>query len=175
MFVLIILMASGLVHLYINYSVLKESQEFLSEFTKENLENDVIHDFNWSFSLIELLEKNEIGYAKYLLYTSALYDSEAIKEKNISPKLESDLTKFLKQYQHMIKEQCNAYNLDACVDYGLVLEKQEDYDSAHDVLLKAAKMGSFKAMSALADLYRNKNWSKYSEEKAQEWTLKLGA
>ena len=73
-----------------------------------------------------------------------------------------------------MKKQCEANNYDACLYYGYWLVEQEKFDSAYSALTKSAENGDFSAMSALVNLYRNKDWPNHSEDKAIEWLHKIG-
>ena len=111
---------------------------------------------------------------EYLIYLSAHMKASSLDLTNISPELAKSLKSFGSEYFDFMQEQCNSDRESACLQYGYLLEEDGNYDHAYAAYYKSAQAGNLSAMAALVDIYRNDRWSKNSEEKAQEWLMKIG-
>lgn len=146
---------------------------FADDFERDQHSQE-IYEFRIAYAVIQKLEANQVTDATYLLYATANPDAKSLHAPDAPKWLAADLEDFGNRYHRFMKEQCAGDNFDACLLYGKLLAKQEDFDSAYDALLKSANSGNLSAMAALVDLYRNKKWSKHSEESAKEWLYKVG-
>ena len=136
--------------------------------------SEEIYKFRVANEVIKKMEANQVTEATYLLYMTANPEAESLRGSDIPTGLADELKDFGIRYQRFLQEQCAVDNYDACLLYGNLLAKHDDFDAAYDALLKSANSGNYSAMAALVDLYRNKKWSKHSEQSAKEWLNKVG-
>ena len=129
-------------------------------------------DFKTRYSLIENIESNNNSKALYHLYLFANGDLEYIKKNNLE--LTPSMQSFSANYKSFINKECANKNIPACVNYGELLIQENNYDSAYQILSIADKTGDLNGTALLVDLFRKKSWSKYSENKAAEYLLKIG-
>jgi hypothetical protein len=151
----------------------KPYEELFAEFKTSQHSGDV-RRFRFANVVLETLRNQQVSDAAYLLFVTADMNSSDFVEEEVSPALKQELAKFRVQYHEFMQSQCALSHSRACLSFGYLLEEAGEYDLAYESFLESAEGGELAAMAALADLHRNSNWPKHSEEVAKEWLYKVG-
>jgi len=161
-------------HFYLSYENVKRTNKHLEEMVQLSLEVDPMHHFLGNYGLAQLLENGDIDEAKYIALLRAKSNHEKIEPDKLRKNLYDNVQGFENFYIRVLEDLCNNDHFKACVSLGKEYVSFDKFDSAYEVLLKAAKNENYDAMFELYLLYQRKDWKGYSQSESKKWLLKTG-
>lgn len=166
----------AILSLYLSIELITKNQlvEVYSGYLSKLGSSDKSIGFIFAIDALDEIESSRPMKATYVLYKYADLLRDGLAEDDLPDCMQEDFRSFGDRYTGFMHQACEDNLYDACLSYGEDLIKREEFEPARVALLKSAENQDFVAMSVLVDLYRNKKWSGSSEDKAQEWLMKIG-
>ena len=166
----------AILSLYLSIELFTKNQlvEVYSGYLSKLGSSDKSIGFIFAIDALDEIESSRPMKGTYVLYKYADLLRGGLAEDDLPDCMQEDFRSFGDRYTGFMHQACEDNLYDACLSYGEDLIKREEFEPARVALLKSAENQDFVAMSVLVDLYRNKKWSGSSEDKAQEWLMKIG-